>query len=280
MRRAGMLLSLLVAVLLVAGCSAMFDFNLFKDLGLDPVAAPTPADYAGTGGLDRLAADLASPAVIDALIADPTAAAALESYLEGIVGGTVDSPEEQQAAILLADLELKTTNGEELVNNIVDTLLDPGTDFSSVNVRDLLLSIVPAEVANNRPAFTAMINGLLEANSSYFALGQYIDVNKDGLMDADKSLPPGSNGGDIAQKATVAFIAAVVMAEVDANDTSVPPSDTAHAVDQMFNLLYDAASCDAGIDGTMTITDPFAGSSDPVMSLKALYDAAGMTFPV
>ena len=63
MRRAGMLLSLLVAVLLVAGCSAMFDFNLFKDLGLDPVAAPTPADYAGAGGLDRLAADLASPAM-------------------------------------------------------------------------------------------------------------------------------------------------------------------------------------------------------------------------
>ena len=140
MRRAIPVVLLLLSLLL-AGCAAMFDFNLFKDLGLDPVAAPTPADYAGAGGLDSLAADLSSPAVIDALKADPAATAALESFLQGLISGGVDSPEEQQAAILLADLDLKTTNGEEFVNNIVVVLMtpyDPG-----VKIADLLASIMP-----------------------------------------------------------------------------------------------------------------------------------------
>ena len=168
---------LLLPVLLLAGCSAMFDFNLFKDLGLDPVAAPTPADYAGAGGLDSLAADLSSPAVIDALKADPAATAALETFLEDLISGGatagVDTPEEQQAAILLADLDLKTTNGEEFVNNIVTVLMTPYDP--TVKIADLLASIMPPEVANNPTAFAAMINGLLGANDAYFALGQSID---------------------------------------------------------------------------------------------------------
>ena len=126
MARAKLVALILLPLLLLAGCSALFDFNLYRDLGLDKTAAPTPADYAGAGGLDKLAEDLSSPAVIEALKDDPAAKAALELFLMGQISGAVDQPEEQQAAILLADLELKTTGGEEFVNNIVT--VDDGAD--------------------------------------------------------------------------------------------------------------------------------------------------------
>ncbi len=220
MRRAARLTILLLPILVMAGCAAMFDFNLFKDLGLDKATAPTPADYAGAGGLDQLAADLASPAIIDALKDDPAAAADLEAFLQGLITGGVDTPEEQQAAILIADLGLKTTSGEEFVNNIVSVLMAPID--TSVKVVDLLRSIVPAEVAGNRTAFTAMLSSFLAADSQYSALGAGLDptpvADGDGLVDAGLGLPPGANAGDIAQKAAVSFLTRAIVAAVNAAD--------------------------------------------------------------
>jgi hypothetical protein len=282
MSRARSVVFLILPLVFLAGCSALFDFNLYRDLGLDKTAAPRASDYAGAGGLDQLAADLSSSAVIDALKADDAAKADLEAFLQGLIDGGatigIDSPEEQQAAILLADLELKTTNGEEFVNNIVTVLMapyDPG-----VKIEDLLRSIIPAEVANNKPKFTAMIEGLLSANAAYFALGQSIDnfPTPDGIVDADKSLPPGVNAGDIAQKAAIAFLANAIVVEVDkANDPA--PSDVADAISQMYNLLYDQASLGSGVTAGMTMPDPFGTSTPALYAMEALYNAAGMTVP-
>lgn len=264
---------ILLPLLLLAGCSALFDFNLYRDLGLDKTAAPTPADYAGAGGLDKLAEDLSSPAVIEALKDDPAAKAALELFLIGQISGAVDQPEEQQAAILLADLELKTTGGEEFVNNIVTAMMAPIDTSQSVVA--LLQSIVPPEVAGNKAAFTAMISGLLAANEMYLALGQSIDVDGDGLVDAGKSLPPGANAGDIAQKAAVAFLAKAIVGAVD----TTASGGEVEAIDQMFNLLYDEASLDPLVDPAMTMPDPFSTAGPELNAMKALYDAAGMALP-
>jgi hypothetical protein len=280
MPRARFIAFLILPLVFLAGCSALFDFNLYRDLGLDKTAAPRASDYAGAGGLDQLAEDLSSPAVIDALKADPAATAEIAAFLDGIMNGdgTVDSPEEQQAAILLADLELKTTNGEEFVNNIVTVLMapfDPG-----VSIVDLLRSIIPADVANDRPKFTAMISGLLSANEAYFALGHSIDNSPlpDGIVDADKSLPPGVNAGDIAQKAAIAFLANAIVVEVDkANDPVA--SDVPDAINQMYNLLYDQASLGSGVTAGMTMPDPFGTTTDELYAMEALYNAAGMTVP-
>ena len=280
MSRARSVVFLILPLVFLAGCSAFFDFNLYRDLGLDTTAAPRASDYAGAGGLDQLAEDLSSPAVIEALKADPAAKADLVSFLDGIMNGdgTVDSPEEQQAAILLADLELKTTNGEEFVNNIVTVLMapfDPG-----VKIEDLLRSIIPAEVANDRPKFTAMIAGLISANEAYFALGHSIDNSPtpDGIVDADKSLPPGVNAGDIAQKAAIAFLANAIVVEVD--EANAPAaSDVPDAINQMYNLLYDQASLGSGVTAGMTMPDPFGTTTPELYAMEALYNAAGMTVP-
>jgi hypothetical protein len=261
---------ILVPLLFLAGCTAIFDFNLYRDLGLDKTAAPTPSDYQGAGGLDKLAEDLSSPAVIDALKNDPAAKDALVTFLEGLITLPVDQPEEQQAAILLADLELKTTSGEDFVNNIVTAMMAPID--TSVKVVDLLKSIIPADVAGDKTKFTAMITGLLAANDMYFALGQGIDADSDGIVDPGKSLPPGANAGDIAQKAGVAFLASAIVAAVDL----VATGGQTEAIAQMYNLLYDPLNLDPLVDPAMTMPDPFSTPGPGLNAVKALYNAAGM----
>jgi hypothetical protein len=263
---------ILVPLLFLAGCTAIFDFNLYRDLGLDKTAAPTPSDYQGAGGLDKLAEDLSSPAVIDALKNDPAAKDALVTFLEGLITLPVDQPEEQQAAILLADLELKTTSGEDFVNNIVTAMMAPMD--TSVKVVDLLKSIIPADVAGDKTKFTAMIAGLLAANDMYFALGQSIDSDSggDGVVDPGKSLPPGANAGDIAQKAGVAFLASAIVAAVEA----AGPVGEPEAIQQMYYLLYEQTNPGFIISPDLTMPDPFSGASPGLNAVKALYNAAGM----
>jgi hypothetical protein len=96
--------------LALAGCAQLFEFNLFA--GLDTPPTPTAADYTGAGGLDELADDLNSPATVEALAADPALVQQIEdslwdTYL-GDAGG-VENEEDSQAAILYADLALKTS---------------------------------------------------------------------------------------------------------------------------------------------------------------------------
>ena len=265
---------ILLPLLLLGGCSALFDFNLFKALGLDKTAAPKASDYQGAGGLDKLADDLSSPAVIEALKNDPAAKAELEAFLQGLITGGVDTPEEQQAALLFADLELKTTSGEEFVNNIVTALMS--SIDTSVKVVDLLKSIIPADVAGDKTKFTAMITGLLSANAMYFALGQGIDSDAggDGVVDPGKSLPPGANVGDIAQKAGVAFLANAIVGKVD----GVAAGGQTEAIEQMYYLLYDQINPGFTIDPDLTMPNPFSGSPG-LNAVKALYSAAGMTLP-
>ncbi len=48
----------------------------------------------------------------------------------------------------------------------------------------------------------------------------------------------------------------------------------------MYNLLYDTASLDAALSVDMTMPDPYTSATTRALnSLKALYDAAGMTVP-
>jgi len=264
---------ILLPLLLLGGCSALLDFNLFKALGLDKTTAPKASDYQGAGGLDKLADDLSSAAVIEALKNDPAAKADLEAFLQGLITGGADTPEEQQAALLFADLELKTTSGEEFVNNIVTALMTPID--TSVKVIDLLKTIIPADVAGDKAKFTAMFTGLLSANAMYFALGQGIDSDAggDGVVDPGKSLPPGANAGDIAQKAGVAFLANAIVAAVD----GAAAGGQTEAIAQMYNLLYDPTSLDPLVDPAMTMPDPFSAASPELNAVKALYNAAGMT---
>ncbi len=279
MARAKLVALILLPLLLLAGCSALFDFNLYRDLGLDKTAAPTPADYAGAGGLDKLAEDLSSPAVIEALKDDPAAKAALELFLIGQISGAVDQPEEQQAAILLADLELKTTGGEEFVNNIVTVAM--GGINGTTSIHDLLASTIPAEALADAATYSAMVSGLLVANDAYLALGDGIaDINGTPGIQAGEGVPPGMNMGDVAQKAIIAFTTKVIFEAVKA----AGPYSDAETIHQMFLLSTNESAADPGVQAMPAPnafedppTDPYCISELP--KLQKIVDCAGLSLP-
>ncbi len=168
---------LLAALLLLAGCSAFFEFNLLK--GMDKPAAPKASDYEGSGGLDKLATDLGSPAVVAALAADPTTVSQIEAYLSmTYLSGPLTTPDQQQAAVLYSDLNLKTTSGDQFVNNVVAIVVS-GTGTGQT-IQEILQGIVPANVAADPVAFTNMVDGLVASGAAYQLLGASVPLRQPG----------------------------------------------------------------------------------------------------
>lgn len=250
---------LVFPLFLLAGCSAFFGFNAFASL--DNPAPPKLSDYqGGSSGLARLASDLSSPAVVALLKADPATTQALELYLDttyNVTAGPLTTPDQQNAAVLYGDLYLKTSSGDQLVNNIVASVI---TTTQTGNISSLVSSIIPAEVAGDETKFTAMVKGLLYANAAYLRFGASIPA---------LGVPPGMNMGDVAQKAAVAYL---MQAIVDSITPSVVVT-TASAIHEMFLLVNNDPTNQ--ISGT-NVADPF----NPLdVNLKLIFDAAGAPYP-
>jgi hypothetical protein len=254
---------LFVAVLLVlSGCKAFFDFNAFSSL--DKASVPNPSRYQGSGGLANLQADLQSHAIVAALSGDPTTVATILGNLNtayAVTTGPLTTPDAQAAAILYSDLALQTTSGDVLVNNMVATMMTtpPG------NLQSILQSIVPPDVAADINKFTAMVNGLLQANVAYDVLGQSL---------AGLPAPPGMNMGDTAQKAAVAWL----MYKVDL--AVIGAVGAPAAVAQMFALVNNQTNSIAGVTTVpANPLNPIAAAGLTPPSLKRIFDAAGAPYP-
>jgi len=251
----------------LAGCAQLFEFNLFGRIDTTP-ATPTAADYAGSDGLDKLDDDLDSPAIVEVLAGDPTLVQQIEDDLwNTYIGdpGGIENEEDQQAAIVYADLALKTTEGEELVNNIVGALID-GIDTGQT-LTEFFTSIMPPEALASPVAFAAMIQGFIDANNAYVALGGSIDPDDDGV--AEGTLPPGALPGDIAQKAIIACAVAGVVGAVD----GVTATDPALA---LYTLLTDPDNAEPAV-AALDVGDGFTGPPTQIEALVGL--AAGNFIP-
>ncbi len=251
----------LAPFLLLAGCSAFFGFNALK--GLDKVAAPNPSQYdyytSGPAGLNKLGSDLGSAAIIAALTADPTATATIESNLQTTyTDPSVPLADQQQAAALYSDLNLKTTSGDQFVNNVVNIVVS-GTG-SGQTIQQILQGIVPANVASDPVAFAAMVTGLVNAAAAYQVLGATVPP-----------APAGVNMGDVAQKAAVAYMMQSVIYEIGGG--------TANATTQMFNLLNNQPNTvpSSPIDPFSTPIAPYNGTN--LTNIQNIFTAAGATMP-
>lgn len=253
----------LAPFLLLAGCSAFFGFNLLK--GLDKVSAPDPSqyDYAtnGAAGLQKLATDLGSQAIVNALIGDPQATNTIESNLQTTyTDPSVPVADRELAAALSGDINLKTTSGSAVVTNAVNLVLS-GT--SGQTVQQILQEVVPDNVKSDPTAFTNMVNGLLNACAAYQVLGN--------SLTPPQAPPPGVNMGDVAQKAAVAWtMQCVVTAVINANGG--PPFSNAQAIDQMYLITN-------GQPGGITVPDPFSPVTPQNQWLSNIFTVAGATMP-
>ena len=250
---------LFVALLSFAGCSDLFEFNAFSALDTPP--APSLSDYQGSGGLAKLEADLSSPAIVALLKADPATTKQIEEYLLSTYHvttfGDPDTATAQQrtAAALYADLYLKTTSGDQLVNAAVARI---ATDSSwNGDVKSLLSDLLPPGVVHDKAAFVAMMDGLLEAKDAYEQLGTSL---------ASPGVPPaGMKMGDIAQKAVVSYVVGEIVTTVQSQSGLASDAD---AIDQLFLL---ASGRSNSID-----SDSFTSAASSQSWLQNIFDAAGM----
>jgi hypothetical protein len=255
---------ILASFLLLAGCDAFFGVNILK--GLDKVPAPDPGQYdyatAGDAGLKKLASDLGSKAIVSALIADPTTTATIETNLQTTYNDpTVPVADRQLAAALYCDVNLKTTSGQTFVNNVVDVVLS-GTG-SGQTIQQILQGIVPADVASDPVAFSAMVGGLVNAAAAYQLLGA--------SLAAPAAAPPGVNMGDVAQKAAVAYMMQSMIYEIGGG--------TANATQQMYNLINNQANTvpSSPIDPFSTPIAPYDSTS--LQNIRNIFTVAGATMP-
>ena len=131
---------------------------------------------------------------------DPEALGDVQQFLDENKG-TASTPAEQRFTTLSADIALKTTGGDELVNNVGSLMDDFGTiaDSPEDSISSLLQSIVPEEMMSDPSdptKFYDMLAGFQSAWTDYDQLGSNLDGD----------LPPEVNAGDVAQKALFAYV--------------------------------------------------------------------------
>ncbi len=251
MRNVKIILVIAAVSIALLGCQQMFEFNLFS--AVDHASIPSASELKSmetSAALDLLGDESSSDKFYEDLANDPTKKQELEGYLGDIwAPGSSEAPEDQQrAALLYADIEMKTTGGDELVNNLVNTLLsdNPPNDFS-----DFWDQVVPAE-AQSEQGMEEMLGGFLDAWNAYDAFGNTLSSNDP---------PEGTNMGEVAQNAVVSFYL-YSFAEANGVDTT---SDT--AASDLYDLLT----------GTTTPTATAIPDPTSSTSLNNIINTAGLT---
>jgi hypothetical protein len=272
MARGKLLAVAAIALIALAGCSWLFDFNAFS--AVDKPAAPKSADYVGAAGLDKLSGDLTSSAVVSMLVADPTTTQQIvDQLVTDYLSGAVTTPDQQKAAIVYGDLQLKTTQGEAFVNNIVTTLM-AGVS-ASATIDSVLKDIIPAAAAADATIFSNMVTALLDSNTQYLSLGAgLVDTNGNGTIDPGEGIPAGTNMGDVAQKAAVAYAASAMY---DALAAAQPTLTKAEVITQMYTLATDPTSANTQLQNLSF--DPFSSTNPDLPNVQNLLSCAGITLP-
>jgi hypothetical protein len=251
MKRTAVLFVLVVsAVLVLSGCPNMFTMNLFAGM-----AGPQQPDVnklrqmPEEEAIQQLSEDATSPQFYENLSNDEaqggTAKEELLGYLEEVYAGDddgdgapdpPDSEEEQKAALLAADIHLKTTDGDKVVDNVVNTvftLMDEGstsddgehgdgsaTDSTTEDpvqeAQEVMQSLFTKEDGSSpsEDEFAKTLDALAKSADAYTAFGSSLQQDPD---TGEWNVPDDTNMGSVAQSAMVAVAADAAVTLVDGN---------------------------------------------------------------
>lgn len=160
--------------LVFVSCDSFFSTNLFKSAGLGQVSAEQLQGETSAELVDGAYDNNGDPstAFFDALAGDTTVKAEVLATLEATYTSPSASPAEiQEAASLAAQIEIVTTGGDVLVNNLAKHYADFQSVSTVEGAIDLVESLVPAGLASDETAFAAAINAILSAGDAYDSLG-------------------------------------------------------------------------------------------------------------
>lgn len=186
---------ILAPLLLLGGCDAFFT-NVFE--GLYTLEVPSAAEL-GTlpvSDLERLAED---DQFFEELAGDPAKEAAVLDNLEDYFNpgdGTVDSPEEQRAAALYAEVLIRTSGADTIVAGLANFAAEDGFDELESGDIGAALADLFGESLPTLEEIEAMVAALDSAWDAYAAIGEGIP----GGVGLDSSL----NAGDLAFNAALA----------------------------------------------------------------------------
>lgn len=248
--------------LVFVSCDSFFGTNLFKSAGLGQVSAEqltgeTSAELVG----DAYTADgETSTAFFDALAGDPTVKAAVLGTLEDTyTDGSASPVDVQEAAALAAQIEIITTGGDAIINNLVQNQEALQAVSSASEAMAVIKDLIPAELMADKTAFSAAINAILAANDIYNAASDSLGAS---LLASD--LQGDINIGTAAQSALVAaFLGNLDASAVMDPDTSLPYGPGATA-DYLWDFVNGTTS-----DTPLTYTEPDTSDTTPLGAILA-----------
>ncbi|MBT3275132.1 MAG: hypothetical protein HN368_18400 [Spirochaetales bacterium] len=222
MKRTLMLLLIAGVAFLFLGCMELFTANLFSsvDTPITPAAADLDdmEDAALIATIENL---VQSDSFYDDLAADETGelktavidnlTAIYEAYEAASAEEQTPAAQQQalDAAVLIAEVELNSTQAGEVVDNFVTvatTFIDTPPDVSTPDGVDSLVQTVLGDVfadVTDSDSFNATISALLEAADSYTFFGENLDTD---TTTPELDIPADSSAGAVAQDAVVALL--------------------------------------------------------------------------
>ena len=241
---------ILAPILLLGGCDAFFT-NVFE--GLYDLKVPSSAELQTLplADLERLAED---PQFFDALAGDPSKEqAVLDNLAPRFSDGTAETPEEQRAAALYAEVMLRTSGAFDILSgnsfSALQNTLDQFELADESEYPDLVASLVLDLFDGKTPDVTEireMLTSLSEAWTAYEAIGT-------GLA-AGAPLDSSLNAGDM-------LVFAAGGAVVRGATVTVPEHN------DLADLIH-AALQGGGVSGfTLTFTAPGIEDGDPLFEL-------------
>ncbi|MBF9015691.1 hypothetical protein [Oceanispirochaeta sp. M2] len=256
----------LVLLIVLSGCNT-FTTNLYS--GIDNFKNPdlTNAD-------DLLdAAD--EPQFYENLKNDPAAKAQVLETLQSVLDDPDASDEKkQEAALMMTDVHLKTTNTEDTMSNLNSLVGDAvsgedvfeGSGDGPETFFRAIFGEPPAAIsfADYKAAVTIQLNGFLAAAEPLQHYGETLEVTG--------TSPPGTNDGDNATKALMAGMTRTLVYYIDA-------STEAARVDILASYLATPKNPDGSIPYTITYREGEGGIPDFNGPSDMLVDPADPTNP-
>ena len=239
-----------VAVAFLSGCDIMFT-NVFEKLA--PLKVPSASELStlSTDEIQRLAED---PDFFDQLADDPAKqAAVLDNLDDKFSDGTADTPEEQKAAALYAEIQLKTSGADDVIARLIGVLTG-GDGFDQLDTDpSVLLADLFEESLPTPEEIQAMVTALHNSWAAYNAIGAGL-----GTSSLDESL----NAGDIAMSAALA----AALEGIERNNVQL-------SSEELSNYIYDSIQGnDLAGYGSVTFNDSYLMGD----AIDNLLSAAGL----
>ncbi len=255
----------LVLLVLLVSCNP-FTTNIFS--GIDKMKMPDPTN------VNDLLSVSSEPQFYENLASDSAEKEIVIQTLNTVANDTSADPEvRQEAALMLADVYLKTTTGTDEtlsnLNSVVGDAIEGNLDSYDLNNPETLLRMLFGEPpggvysATYKAALVLQLNAFLGAADSLQSYGE--------LLEAGYPVPPDTNSGDTATKALMAGIVRTI----------VYYENSANSIDSLAEYLATPKDSAAALSytGLPAFSNPSEVLVDPVTSstgLNSVIEASGL----